>query len=217
MGVGIIMSKKVCVSSVLLLLMFAGPILASEITGTAKDMSGGVLRAARVTVQNLATNQKVVTTTDAAGTFRVDNLTVGSYLVLVEREGFSPDARTIEIADGAKPVEVNARLVPGGVAVGVTVTAARGDREGQQIPLRTDTLAGEALQSRSPLSTGDALVMAPGVTPVGSGPIETRPRVRGLDSTRLLVLVDGERLNNARTATARSGTDVGLIDRRAHV
>ena len=63
-----------------------------------------------------------------------------------------------------------------------------------------------------PLSTGDALLLAPGVTPVGNGPMQVRPRLRGLDSTRVLVLVDGERLNNARTATDRAGTEVGLID-----
>jgi hemoglobin/transferrin/lactoferrin receptor protein len=39
-----------------------------------------------------------------------------------------------------------------------------------------------------------------------------RPRLRGLDSTRVLVLVDGERLNNARTATDRAGVEVGLVD-----
>jgi hemoglobin/transferrin/lactoferrin receptor protein len=35
--------------------------------------------------------------------------------------------------------------------------------------------------------------------------------LRGLDSTRLLVLVDGERLNTARQATDRQGAEVGLI------
>ena len=38
-----------------------------------------------------------------------------------------------------------------------------------------------------------------------------RPRLRGLDSTRLLVLVDGERLNTARQATDRTGAEVGLV------
>ena len=38
-----------------------------------------------------------------------------------------------------------------------------------------------------------------------------RPRLRGLDSTRLLVLVDGVRLNTARQATERTGAEVGLV------
>ena len=45
----------------------------------------------------------------------------------------------------------------------------------------------------------------------GNGPFGVRPRLRGLDSTRLLVLVDGERLNTARQATDRTGAEVGLV------
>ena len=53
--------------------------------------------------------------------------------------------------------------------------------------------------------------MAANITPVGNGPFGVRPRLRGLDSTRLLVLVDGERLNTARQATDRTGAEVGLV------
>src|SRR4030095_7567100 len=63
----------------------------------------------------------------------------------------------------------------------------------------------------NPLSTGDALSAVANITPVGNGPFGVRPRLRGLDSTRLLVLVDGERLNTARQATDRQGAEVGLI------
>ena len=194
------------------MLVFVPSAWAGDIVGTAKDVSGGVLQAARVTVRNLATNEELVTKTDAAGAFRVSHLVAGSYLVVVERAGFSPDARTIEVGDGSAVQEVVATLVPGSVQVGVTVTAMRNERDRDQVPLRTDSVSRDVLESRAPISTGDALMLAAGVTPVGSGPVEVRPRVRGLDSTRLLVLVDGERLNNARTATDRSGTEVGLVD-----
>jgi hemoglobin/transferrin/lactoferrin receptor protein len=40
--------------------------------------------------------------------------------------------------------------------------------------------------------------------------VETMTRA-GLDSTRMLVLVDGERLNTARQATDRTGAEVGLV------
>ena len=69
-------------------------------------------------------------------------------------------------------------------------------------------------QQANPLSTGDALATAANVTPVGNGPFGVRPRLRGLDSTRLLVLVDGERLNTARQATDRTGAEVGLDPHR---
>ena len=204
--------RRTLLWSVVLLLALAPCAWAGDIVGTAKDTSGGVLQAARVTVRNLATNQETVTTTDATGAFRVSHLVAGTYLVIVEREGFSADSRTVEVSDGSAEQQVAATLVPGAVQVGVTVTAMRNERDRDQVPVRTDVVTREAIASRAPVSTGDALLAVPSVTLVGSGPVEVRPRVRGLDSTRLLVLVDGERLNNARTATDRSGTEVGLID-----
>ncbi|HMV47145.1 MAG TPA: TonB-dependent receptor, partial [Blastocatellia bacterium] len=44
------------------------------------------------------------------------------------------------------------------------------------------------------------------------GPFQLRPRLRGLDSSRILILVDGERLNTSRVATDRAGVEIGLID-----
>ena len=70
---------------------------------------------------------------------------------------------------------------------------------------------GCAIRQTNTLSTGDALTSVANITPVGNGPFGVRPRLRGLDSTRLLVLVDGERLNTARQATDRTGAEVGLI------
>ncbi|MEO6223396.1 MAG: TonB-dependent receptor, partial [Vicinamibacterales bacterium] len=74
-----------------------------------------------------------------------------------------------------------------------------------------ETLSGAAVAQANSLSTGDALASVANITPVGSGPFGVRPRLRGLDSTRMLVLVDGERLNTARQATDRTGAEVGLV------
>jgi len=89
--------------------------------------------------------------------------------------------------------------------------ASRSEREGGQIPLHVDTISKAAVEQANTLSTGDALTTAANVTPVGNGPFGVRPRLRGLDATRLLVLVDGERLNTARQATDRTGAEVGLV------
>ena len=102
-------------------------------------------------------------------------------------------------------------LQVGAMSAEVTVTAARGERELRQVPLHVETISDVAVEQMSPLSTGDALATAVNVTPVGNGPFGVRPRLRGLDSTRVLVLVDGERLNTARMATDRTGAEVGLI------
>jgi hemoglobin/transferrin/lactoferrin receptor protein len=91
------------------------------------------------------------------------------------------------------------------------VTAARAERETRQIPLHVETITRASIEQANTLSTGDALSSVANITPVGNGPFGVRPRLRGLDSTRLLVLVDGERLNTARQATDRQGAEVGLI------
>ena len=94
----------------------------------------------------------------------------------------------------------------------MSVTAARAERETRQIPLHVETHhqgRRSSRPTRSPPATRSPL--AANITPVGNGPFGVRPRLRGLDSTRLLVLVDGERLNTARQATDRTGAEVGLI------
>ena len=93
----------------------------------------------------------------------------------------------------------------------MVVTASRAERDSRQIPLHVETITSAAIEQTNPISTGDALTMAANITPVGNGPFGVRPRLRGLDSTRLLVLVDGERLNTARQATDRTGAEVGLV------
>jgi len=103
------------------------------------------------------------------------------------------------------------RLEVGGFNAEVSVTAARASRETRQIPLHVDTITRVAIERANTLSAGDALTLSANITPVGNGPFGVRPRLRGLDSTRLLVLVDGERLNTARQATDRTGAEVGLI------
>jgi hemoglobin/transferrin/lactoferrin receptor protein len=196
----------------LLLLPGGRAALASTIAGTAADPSGAPVASARVTVLNLATGAQVAVEADAEGRFRVPDLTVGIYRVEIARQGFSVDARTVAIADVAETIELAFVLHPGGLSSEVTVTATRNQRDERLVPLRVDSVPREQLETVNPVSTADALLQVPGVSTVGAGPYQARPRLRGLDSTRVLVLVDGERLNNARTATDRAGTEVGLAD-----
>ncbi len=184
---------------------------AGEVVGKAADVTGAVLPAAVITLRSQATGAEQVVRASDEGQFRFPDVAPGRYLVSAESAGFSRETKTVVVTDAAATPPVSFALLPGNVELGVTVTATRGERGSQDVPLRTDTIGRERVQGASSLSTGDALVMAPGVTPVGSGPTQVRPRLRGLDSTRVLVLVDGERLNNARTATDRSGTEVGLV------
>ncbi|MEQ1870842.1 MAG: TonB-dependent receptor, partial [Vicinamibacterales bacterium] len=202
--------RRVCGLAVWVLLV-ASTVSAATVSGSVADATGGVLPGARVILRGVATGQEMVVDTTADGRFQFEGLEPGTYLVIVRRDGFSEAARTVTIAGENEQADLSVRLDVGVLTAEVSVTAARAERETRQIPLHVDTITTAAIGERNTLSSGDALSTLANVTPVGNGPFGVRPRLRGLDSTRLLVLVDGERLNTARQATDRTGAEVGLI------
>jgi len=189
----------------------AAPARAATIAGVVSDATGAALPAALVVVRDIATGHEISGETDARGRYTIATPAAGTYLVIVSREGFSEAARTIVVETAESTIDVPIQLELGGMAAQVSVTATRAEREVRQIPLHIETMPEAAIEQQNPLSTGDVLTSVPNVTPVGNGPFGVRPRLRGLDSTRLLVLVDGERLNTARQATDRTGAEVGLV------
>ncbi|HWI17064.1 MAG TPA: TonB-dependent receptor, partial [Vicinamibacterales bacterium] len=184
---------------------------AATVRGLVTDGSGAAIANTRVIVRDVATRQELLVETGADGRFEVQVPAAGTFIVIAARDGFSEAAVTIVVEDAAQSVEVPLTLEVGSVVSAVVVTAARAEREVRQIPLHVDTITRGAIEQSNQLSTGDALTMSANITPVGGGPFGVRPRLRGLDSTRLLVLVDGERLNTARQATDRTGAEVGLV------
>lgn len=193
-------------------LSLAAPVLAADLQGRVADRTGAVLAGATVRLLNVATSEQIEVTADAAGHFAFSSLKIGIYRVIASRTGFSDASRTVVVESDSQKTTVDFDMEIGNLRAEVTVSAARGERDPAVVPLRTDTITADVMHEQAPVSTGDALVAAPGVTPVGSGPFQVRPKLRGLDSTRVLILVDGERLNNSRTATDRAGVEVGLVD-----
>jgi len=192
-------------------LLSAAPAFAATIRGLVSDSTGAAVPAARVVLRVVATGQETVSETDAQGQYRFDAPAAGTYLVIVTRAGFSEAARTVVVEQLEADLDLPFSLELGVLSAEVSVTASRAEREVRLIPLHVETLSEAAIQQSNALSTGDALASAVNVTPVGNGPFGVRPRLRGLDSTRMLVLVDGERLNTARQATDRTGAEVGLV------
>jgi hemoglobin/transferrin/lactoferrin receptor protein len=192
-------------------LLMAAPAVGATVRGVVSDVTGAALPDSHVVLRGLATGQESATDTGADGRFQLDAPAAGTYLVIVTRPGFSEAARTIVVDSENATVDVPVQLDLGVFNAQVSVTAARSERETRQIPLHVETITRGSIEQDNTLSTGDALTTAANITPVGNGPFGVRPRLRGLDSTRLLVLVDGERLNTARQATDRQGAEVGLI------
>jgi hemoglobin/transferrin/lactoferrin receptor protein len=189
----------------------AVPALAATVTGVVTDGTGAPLPGTRVVLRSVTTGQEMEAQTGADGRYEITAPGAGTYLVLVLRPSFSEAAHTVTLDTDDQTIDVPVQLELGSFASSVSVTAARAEREIKRIPLHVETMGAAAIERSNPLSTGDALAVAANVTQVGNGPFGVRPRLRGLDSTRMLVLVDGERLNTARQATDRTGAEVGLI------
>jgi outer membrane receptor protein involved in Fe transport len=207
------MSCRARVLSVLLATcgLAAASATAATVEGVVSDATGAALANARVVLRGVATGQEQAVATGVDGRFELRTDTGGTYLLIVTRQGFSDGARTVVLASADDRATVPVQLEVGGLTAAVSVTAARSERENRLIPLHVESVSRQAVEDSNALSTGDALSSVANVTPVGNGPFGVRPRLRGLDSTRLLVLVDGERLNTARQATDRTGAEVGLI------
>jgi outer membrane receptor protein involved in Fe transport len=189
----------------------AVPAGAATVRGAVSDATGGLLPGAHVVLRGVATGQESSVETTDDGRFQFDVATSGTYLLVITRQGFSDVARTLTIVDQGATLDLAVQLEVAGLSAEVAITATRAERETRQIPLHVESIPKAAIEQANTLSTGDGLATIANVTPVGNGPFGVRPRLRGLDSTRLLVLVDGERLNTARQATDRTGAEVGLI------
>jgi outer membrane receptor protein involved in Fe transport len=210
------MRLRVTAGSLLLLIATAGLwAQAGELRGRVTDPHGLLLVGADVRVFHAAPGQPAArplarVLTDAEGRFRVAGLAPGAYRLEVFAAGFERRAELIEVT--AQPQQLQIELRVAGVHEGVVVTATRQEGETFETALPVSVVSGETLTRSSPANIAQALENVPGVEWVNAGAFRSRPVLRGLDSNRLLVLVDGERMNNARTSTLEAGIETSLVD-----
>lgn len=103
-------------------------------------------------------------------------------------------------------------LAVGNIAETVTVTATRTQISTDDTAIPVSVVSREQLEQKTLNTIADIFRDLPGTSTVNEGAFQVRPRIRGLDSNRILILVDGERLNNARTSTGNSGVEIGLVE-----
>lgn len=117
-------TKLLCVAVVILLA--AGTVLAqsdlASITGTVTDTSGAVVPGASISAINIQTNSAMNTTTNELGIFRVLNLPIGEYKVVVSKQGFGSYERKGVYLQIKQVAELNVQLKVGAAAETVTVS-----------------------------------------------------------------------------------------------
>jgi outer membrane receptor protein involved in Fe transport len=200
-----------CILVGLALLISASGQSRVSVTGTVTDQNDAVIRGARVEALSLASDEAVITRTDSSGKYQLGGLASGIYRIAVGGEGFATAVQNVRV-QAPGPLIADFLLVPGSIENIVTVTAGKGNaRLAVETPLSitvTDTLE---IEERRPPAVMQAIEKAPNLIGIGANPVAARPRLRGLASNRLLVVVDGDRLNNMRSDPL-SGVSPGLID-----
>ncbi|MCI0330163.1 MAG: TonB-dependent receptor [candidate division Zixibacteria bacterium] len=92
----------------------------------------------------------------------------------------------------------------------LVVTANRYERAAFEVPYAVSVFSEQKLQSSGAFTISGLLNRVSGVDISDAGPFRTRPNVRGLSGSRILVLVDGQRLNDTRENTF-SGAELSLV------
>lgn len=181
------------------------------VTGIVTDQTGAVVVNAQVLMLNLASGRRLTTKTDSFGKYELAGLSPGSYQISVRSEGFAAAAQSITLRPASSHRE-DFLLAPGPIEIDVTVTAGKGSARLVADTAQIITVAGASqIEERRPASTLRAVENAPNLTPINANPALERPRLRGLASNRLLIVLDGERLNNMRSDPT-SGVSPSVVD-----
>jgi len=208
--------RTLCISSliVLVIIYLPQPTRAQNgitVNGTVVDQNKAVLANAEVQVLNIASGVVSRTNTDSLGRYTLTGLQRGSHRILVSSTGFAEASRSITWRESGTYTE-DFTLVPGVIESSITVTATKGSaRASVDTPQNVTVTDQTQIEERRPAATLRALERAPNLTPVTANSALERPRLRGLGSNRLLIILDGDRLNNMRTDPT-TGVSPSIVD-----
>jgi iron complex outermembrane receptor protein len=165
------------------------PARAAVLTGIVTDTAGTLLADVRVHVLEVGRG----TTTDAAGKFALPELPSGTYGVAFSRIGYAPVVRRVTL--GAEEVTLTVAMRPSAVELPeVQVTASPGVTTALTSPQPTTVLDHDHLRVAQAPSLGETLDGLAGVHSINEGPAIGKPVIRGLSSSRVLVLDNGQRI-----------------------
>ncbi len=174
------------------------------VSGRVEDAAGAPLPGAVVVLRDKKTKAERQVVTDDAGEFKFDGDPSG-YEIAVSVKGFS----SVTLDAGSRVVVT---VNPQPIEEQVTVTAERTQVSTEQTAVPVTVVGRAQIEERAVNNVGDLFRSLPGTSTNSEGAFQVRPRIRGLESNRVLILVDGERLNNGRTSTGQSGIEPGLVD-----
>jgi|CXWL01.1.fsa_nt_gi outer membrane receptor protein involved in Fe transport len=176
-------------------------------TGVVQDTASAPVQGATVVFRNTKTGAERTVSTNSEGRFSVGMTGDPSdHSVIVHAKGFA------RVTQPVTTDNTTITLSPRQVSEEVTVTATRTQVLASETAVPVSIVGRDEIDRKAVNTISDIFRTLPGTSTVNEGAFQVRPRIRGLDSNRVLILVDGERLNNSRTSTAQSGIEPGLVE-----
>src|SRR6184192_4719515 len=173
-----------------LALLCVGPTSRDTLSGRVTDSDGAPVPAATVLISELHR----VATTGADGGFGLAGLPPGEYTVIVRHVGFAPFAREVAVRG---PTTLTVTLSRTSIWVEpVTITATGAPLAAGLSPLSAAALSEDGLRRDQSVSLAHSLARLPGVNALSTGAQIGKPVIRGLAGARVLVLANGNRLED---------------------
>jgi iron complex outermembrane recepter protein len=177
-----------------------------EVSGTIIDSAGKPLADARVALVELHRTA----TTGPEGRFSFPDVPDGAYHLSVSAIGFAPVVERFTVSDRDTMLQI--RLKPSVVELeALQVTASPNATTLLNSPQPVSALSGDELAQAQAPSLGETIQALPGVRSLSTGTGIGKPVIRGLTSTRVLVIADGQRLETQQWGDEH-GPNVGAED-----
>lgn len=183
----------------------------ASISGTVLDESGAALPGATVTALSTASGKATAAVADGAGRYEIKGLSAGPYRLTGRLQGFSEVGHSVPLSHG-EAVTRDFILEVGSLSEEITVTAAKGERATSEIPQMVTIVGSNQIEDRRPAGVQEALERTPSMRTIETNPYRARPQLRGLDGSRVALMLDGERLNNARFDVGVTGVPPAIVE-----
>jgi iron complex outermembrane receptor protein len=171
----------------------AEPYIAAALSGQVTTTEGAGLPFVRVEISEIQRSA----TSDTEGRYRLPQLPTGTYSVTFARIGYAPQVRRVTIAD--EDVILDVQMVQSAIELqAIQITATPLATTALTSPQPLTVVGGEELRSSVRASLGETLDGQVGVRNFSTGSGIGKPVIRGLTSNRVLILADGQRLENSQ-------------------
>jgi len=179
----------------------------AAVRGRVHDMANAPVAGATVILRNKITRAERLVVSDDEGRFTFDApADPSAFEIVVSATGFGRSV--VQLSAGS---DVIVTLDPAQISERVTITATRTEMTTGDTAVPVSVIGREEIERKNVNTIGDIFRTLPGTSTTNEGAFQVRPRIRGLESNRVLIIVDGERLNNSRTS-AQSGIETGLVE-----